>query len=91
MKGIKLFETSLESANVIYSVFGSCSVFVVNNKGHLIPLYDFSGNGIRSTTNSLRKLLPGCFVGFWSSCTSDGCSSLPLPYRIKFDSCYVYF
>lgn len=88
---MKLFEIDLEKANVIYSVFKSCSVFVINREGCLIPLYDFSGNNIRSTANSLRGLLPGCFVGYWSSCNFDSQSSLPLPYRIKFDSCYVYF
>ena len=91
MKSTRLFETDLEKANVVYSIFKSCSVFVINNKGHLLPLYDFSGNGIRSTANSLRSLIPDCFAGFWSSCSFDSQSILPLPYHIKFDSCYIYF
>ena len=88
---MRLFETDLEKANAVYSIFKSCLVFVINDKGRLIPLYDFSGDNIRSTTNSLRSLIPGCFAGFWSSCNFDRQAGLPLPYHIKFDSCYICF
>jgi hypothetical protein len=48
MKTNKLFRVSVEKANVIYSVFKTCNVFTLLLDGTLLPVYDFSGNNVRS-------------------------------------------
>ena len=49
MKTNKLFRVNVEKANAIYSVFKTCNVFTILLDGTLLPVYDFSGNNVRSS------------------------------------------
>ena len=91
MKSIRLLETSFNKAEVIYSVFQDCAVFAVIRDGKLIPVYDFSKNNLRSTTNSLRKLFPDDMIKFYFRCSFDSQHTLPTPFDLKFGDCYLYF
>lgn len=105
MKSIKLFRVAIAKADAVYSIFKSCNVFTVILDGEIIPVYDFSGNALRSTLNSLRKFFPEARVGFYcKSCFADdfdlpipyhgsrsNTSTLPLPYSLRSDNCYLYF
>lgn len=90
MKSRKIFQTTIENAYVFYSVFRTCSVFSGLKDGKLIPIYDFSGNAVRSTLNSLRN--EGFDVPrfhFRAPFLND--PNVPTPYFSHFTCCYVYF
>lgn len=91
MKSIKLFETSTDKANTIYSVFNSCSVFIITDDTAVRPLYDFSGNDVRSTENSLRKLFPDCRLSFFCKNSIECKKELSLSHSLTFTACYIYF
>lgn len=91
MKSIRLLETDFDGAQTIYSVFRDCAVFAVIKDGKLIPVYDFSRNILRSTTNSLRKLFSDDMIKFYFRCSFDSQRTLPTPFGLKFGSCYLYF
>lgn len=90
MKSRKIFQTTLANAYVFYTVFESCGVFSVLKDGKLIPVYDFSGNGIRSTLNSLRNEgFDNPRFHFVTHYLND--PEIPTPYFLRFRDCYVYF
>lgn len=91
MKSIRLLETNFNKAEIIYSVFQDCAVFAVIKDGKLIPVYDFSGNNLRSTTNSLRKLFPDDMIKFYFRCSFDSRQTLPTPFGLSVGNCYLYF
>lgn len=92
MKTRKIFNTSLENAYVFYSVFRSCGVFSATKEGKLVPIYDFSGNGVRSTLNSLRDQGFKNLRFHFNSYFVDGIvDQLPAPFFSSFTHCYVYF
>lgn len=90
MKSRKIFNISLTKAQIFYSVFQSCGVFSVLEDGKLIPVYDFSGNCMRSTLNSLRNEGFATSRFHFNCCYLDS-SELPTPYSMCFTHCYVYF
>lgn len=91
MKTNKLFRIHPAKAEVIYSVFKTCSVFTLSLDGDMIPVYDFSGNIPRSSLNSLRKYYPDAKVAFYSKSSFYSQASLPCPYHSAFSSCIVFF
>lgn len=91
MKTNKLFRVNIEKANVIYSVFKNCNVFTILLDGTMIPVYDFSGNNIRSSLNSLRKYYPDSVVKFYSSSLFYAQSTLPCPYHFSYSNCILFF
>lgn len=91
MKTNKLFRVNLEKANVIYSVFKTCNVFTLLLDGALIPVYDFSGNNVRSSLNSLRKYYSHSVVRFYSESSFYTQRSLPCPYRFCYLDCILFF
>lgn len=91
MKTNKLFRVSVENANVIYSVFKTCNVFIILLDGTLLPVYDFSGNNVRSSLNSLRKYYPDGKVTFYCKTSFYFQSSLPLPYHFSFSDFILFF
>lgn len=91
MKTNKLFRVSVEKANVIYSVFKNCNVFTILSDGTLIPVYDFSGNNIRSSLNSLRKYYPDSVVKFYSASLFYAQNTLPCPYHFRYPDCILFF
>lgn len=92
MKTRKIFNTSLENAFVFYSVFRSCGIFSATKEGKLVPVYDFSGNGVRSTLNSLRSEgFKQVRFHFGSRFVGGTLNQLPTPYFSSFTHCYVYF
>ena len=91
MKTNKLFRVHLTKAEVIYSVFKDCNIFTLLLDGSLIPVYDFSGNGSRSSLNSLRKYYPAGKVTFYCKSSFRLQSSLPLPYHLSFSDCILFF
>lgn len=91
MKTNKLFRVNVEKANAIYSVFKTCNVFTILLDGTLLPVYDFSGNNVRSSLNSLRKYYPDSVVRYYfksSFCDKD---TLPYPYHFHYPDCIVFF
>lgn len=94
MKSVKLFKVSFEKAEVFYSVFKECLVYVLVLNGDMIPVYDFSGNNMRSTLNSLRKAFSDPQVdasfSFYCKCCYGHDPRLALPFHFSFYSCYVY-
>lgn len=90
MKRNKLIWTSPEKAEVIYSVFETCNVFTLLLNGDLVPVYDFSGNGRRSSLNSLRKFYTGSKVAFYCESSFYSRVSLPRP-PLSFSSCLLFF
>lgn len=91
MKTNKLFRVHLTKAEVIYSVFKTCNVFTLLLNGDLIPVYDFSGNNLRSSLNSLRKHYPDAKVTFYCESSFYSQDSLPCPYRLSFSDCIIFF
>lgn len=91
MKTNKLFRVSIEKASVIYSVFKTCNVFTILLDGTLLPVYDFSGNNIRSSLNSLRKYYPDSVVKFYSESSFYAQNTLPCPYHFRYPDCILYF
>lgn len=91
MKTNKLFRVSLEKANVIYSVFKTCNVFTILLDGTLLPVYDFSGNNVRSSLNSLRKYYPGSVVKFYFGSSFYAQNTLPYPYHFDYPDCILFF
>ena len=91
MKTNKLFRVHPTKADVIYSVFKNCNVFTLLLGDDLIPVYDFSGNNLRSSLNSLRKYYPDGKVTFYCETSFCSQSSLPLPYHLSFPSCILFF
>lgn len=91
MKTNKLFRIHLTKAEVIYSVFKTCSVFTLLLDGDLIPVYDFSGNIPRSSLNSLRKYYPDAKVTFYCKSSFHSQASLPCPCHLVFSNCIVFF
>lgn len=90
MKTNKLFRVDFTKAEPIYSVFKSCNVFTLLLGGALIPVYDFSGNNPRSSLNSLRKYYPNGKVTFYCK-SSFPSRSIPLPYRMVYENCILFF
>lgn len=90
MKRNKLIWTNLTKAEVIYSVFKTCNVFTLLLSGDLVPVYDFSGNGRRSSLNSLRKFYVGSKVTFYCETSFYSQASLPRP-PLSFSSCLLFF
>lgn len=91
MKTNKLFRVSIEKANVIYSVFKTCNVFTILLDGTLLPVYDFSGNNVRSSLNSLRKYYPDSVVKFYCESSFYVQNTLPCPYHFRYPDCILYF
>lgn len=91
MKTNKLFRIPFEKAEVIYSVFKNCNVFVLTLNGILISVYDFSGNAVRSSLNSLRKFYPDGKVTFCSEASFYTRPSLPHHYNPALPDCLVFF
>lgn len=91
MKTNKLFRISLEKANVIYSVFKTCNVFTILLDGTLLPVYDFSGNNVRSSLNSLRKHYPDSVIKFYFGSSFYAQNALPYPYHFHYPDCIVFF
>lgn len=91
MKTNKLFRVSVEKANVVYSVFKTCNVFTMLLDGTLIPVYDFSGNNVRSSLNSLRKYYPDSVVKFHFEASFYTKSTLPYPYFFDYPDCILFF
>lgn len=91
MKTNKLFRVHFTKAEVIYSVFKTCNVFTLLLNDDLIPVYDFSGNSLRSSLNSLRKYYPGAKVTFYCESSFYSQTSLPCPYRLSFSDCILFF
>lgn len=91
MKTNKLFRVSVEKANVIYSVFKTCNVFTILLDGTLIPVYDFSGNNVRSSLNSLRKYYPDSVVKFYFESSFYTQNTLPYPYHFRYPDCILFF
>lgn len=91
MKKNKLFRVSIEKANVIYSVFKTCNVFTLLLDGTLIPVYDFSGNNVRSSLNSLRKYYPDSVVKFYSESSFYTQNTLLYPCHSYYPNCILFF
>lgn len=91
MKTNKLFRVSVEKANVIYSVFKTCNVFTMLLDGTLLPVYDFSGNNVRSSLNSLRKYYPDSVVKFYSESSFYTRNTLLCPYHFHYPNCILFF
>ena len=91
MKTNKLFRVSVEKANVIYSVFKTCNVFTILLDGTLLPVYDFSGNNVRSSLNSLRKYYPDSVVKFYFESSFYTKNTLPYPYHFHYPDCILFF
>ena len=91
MKTNKLFRVNVEKANAIYSVFKTCNVFTILLNGTLLPVYDFSGNNVRSSLNSLRKYYPGSVVRYHFAASFYGQNTLPYPYHFHFPDCILFF
>lgn len=91
MKTNKLFRVSVEKANVIYSVFKTCNVFTLLLDGTLLPVYDFSGNNVRSSLNSLRKYYPDSVVKFYFESSFYVQNTLPYPYHFHYPDCILFF
>lgn len=91
MKTNKLFRVSVEKANVIYSVFKTCNVFTILLDGTLLPVYDFSGNNVRSSLNSLRKYYPDSVVKFYLESSFYTHNTLPYPYHFHYPNCILFF
>lgn len=91
MKKNKLFRVSIEKANVIYSVFKTCNVFTLLLDGTLIPVYDFSGNNVRSSLNSLRKYYPDSVVKFYSESSFYTQNTLLYPCHHYYPNCILFF
>lgn len=91
MKTNKLFRVSVEKANVIYSVFKTCNVFTILLDGTLLPVYDFSGNNVRSSLNSLRKYYPDSVVKYYFESSFYTKNTLPYPYHFHFPDCILFF
>lgn len=91
MKTNKLFRVNVEKANAIYSVFKTCNVFTILLDGTLLPVYDFSGNNVRSSLNSLRKYYPDSVVKYHFKSSFYGQETLPYPYHFHYPNCIVFF
>lgn len=91
MKTNKLFRVNVEKASVIYSVFKTCNVFTILLDGTLIPVYDFSGNNVRSSSNSLRKYYPDSVVRFHFKSSFYDQNTLPCPYHFHYPDCILFF
>ena len=93
MKTNKLFRVNFTKAEVIYSVFETCNVFTLldEKSDNLIPIYDFSGNSVRSSLNSLRRYYPGSVVKFYSESSFCSQTFLPRPYHLLYSDCVVFF
>lgn len=91
MKTNKLFRVDFEKANVIYSVFETCNVFTILLNGTLVPVYDFSGNNVRSSLNSLRKYYPDSVVRYHFEAAFYVQNTLPYPYRFDYPDCILFF
>lgn len=91
MKTNKLFRVNVEKANAIYSVFKTCSVFTILLDGTLLPVYDFSGNNVRSSLNSLRKYYPDSVVRYHFKSSFYDKNTLPYPYHFHYPDCILFF
>ena len=91
MKANKIFEVELSQAQSVYTIFKECNVFTILYDGTVVPVYDFSGNNIRSTLNSLRKFFPSSRVDFYCYCKFLSQPILPSPYRFTYQNCQIYF
>ena len=91
MKTNKLFRVSFEKANVIYSVFKTCNVFTILLNDTLVPVYDFSGNNVRSSLNSLRKYYPDSVVRYHFKSAFYTQNTLPCPYHFDYPDCILFF
>lgn len=91
MKTNKLFRVNVEKANAIYSVFKNCSVFTILLDGTLLPVYDFSGNNVRSSLNSLRKYYPDSVVRYHFKSSFYDQNTLPYPYHFHYPDCILFF
>lgn len=91
MKTNKLFRVNVEKANAIYSVFKTCNVFTILLDGTLLPVYDFSGNNVRSSLNSLRKYYPDSVVKYHLKSSFYDQDTLPCPYHFHYPDCILFF
>lgn len=91
MKTNKLFRVNVEKANAIYSVFKTCNVFTMLLDGTLLPVYDFSGNNVRSSLNGLRKYYPDSVVKYHFKSSFYGQNTLPYPYHFHYPDCILFF
>lgn len=91
MKTNKLFRVNVEKANAIYSVFKTCNVFTILLDGTLLPVYDFSGNIVRSSLNSLRKYYPDSVVRYHFKSSFYDKDTLPCPFHIHYPDCLLFF
>ncbi len=91
MKTNKLFRVNVEKANAIYSVFKTCNVFTILLDGTLLPVYDFSGNNVRSSLNSLRKYYPDSVVRYHFKASFYSQDTLPYPYHFHYPDCILFF
>lgn len=91
MKTNKLFRVNVEKANAVYSVFKTCTVFTILLNGTLIPVYDFSGNNVRSSLNSLRKFYPDSVVRYHFKSSFYDKDTLPCPYHFHYPDCILFF
>ena len=91
MKTNKLFRVDSAKADVVYSVFKSCNVFILFLNGEFIPVYDFSGNTSRSSLNALRKYYPGSRLTFYCKASFEFRSSLPPTLQKTYSNCILFF
>lgn len=91
MKTNKLFRVNVEKANAIYSVFKTCNVFTILLDGTLLPVYDFSGNNVRSSLNSLRKYYPDSVFRYHFKSSFYDKDTLPRPYHYHYSDCILFF
>lgn len=91
MKTNKLFRVNVEKANAIYSVFKTCNVFTILLDGTFLPVYDFSGNNVRSSLNSLRKYYPDSVVKYHFKSSFYDKNTLPCPYHFHYPDCILFF
>lgn len=91
MKTNKLFRVNVEKANAIYSVFKTCNVFTILLDGTLLPVYDFSGNNVRSSLNSLRKYYPDSVVRYHFKVSFYDKNILPTPFHLTYSDCILFF
>ena len=91
MKKNKLFRVPIEKANAIYSVFKTCNVFTLLLDGTFIPVYDFSGNHVRSSLNGLRKYYPDSVVKFHSESSFYIQNTLPYSCHPYYPNCILFF
>lgn len=91
MKTNKLFRVNFEKANAIYSVFKTCNGFTILLDGTLLPVYDFSGNNVRSSLNSLRKYYPDSVVRYHLKSSFYDRNTLPTPFHLRYPDCILFF